>query len=122
MEVISDRIIKATKNHKCGLCGETIPIGTLYCRQFNKDDSGLWRFDAHRECMELMNIIDFENHDHITEETFNDVLHAYSYENHYDDVKNDVATEWLVENRYEAAKRTLKELQESNITHLHLNI
>ena len=43
------------------------------------------------------------------------------YEKHYDDAKDDIAAEWQNMSPYEAAKRTLKELKEANITYLRLN-
>ena len=109
MEVISDRIIKARKSHRCGLCGKEIASGTLYRHQFNKDGGNVWTF------------IDFGDYDGITNQEFNDALQSYAYEKHYDDVKDDIAAEWQNMSPYEAAKRTLKELKEANITYLRLN-
>lgn len=121
MEVISDRIIKARKSHRCGLCGKEIASGTLYRHQFNKDGGNVWTFNAHCECMELTGVIDFGDYDGITNQEFNDALQSYAYEKHYDDAKDDIAAEWQNMSPYEAAKRTLKELKEANITYLRLN-
>ena len=120
MEVVSNKTVRARKPYHCDFCGGEIEKGTLYNLQFNKDGGDVWTNKEHPECLELASIIEFGDHDGITEQLFCDAIQAYIYENHYDENLDDISEEWQKLSTYEAAKRVLQELNKAGIKYLEL--
>lgn len=46
---------KARKDHTCGLCVSTIPVGTVYYQQRCAEDGPPYSWRAHTECWGLLN-------------------------------------------------------------------
>ena len=53
MDVISSKIVKARKRHKCELCLCNIEVGEKYNTQFNKQDGDTYTFKNHIHCQEI---------------------------------------------------------------------
>lgn len=58
METISEKTVKANKNHKCDWCGGKIDKGQLYITSFNKDGGDTWTWKNHVKCMDLYEKLD----------------------------------------------------------------
>lgn len=82
------------------------PIAFMIC---------ICRFDSgtHQECKEVAHeLMMYDDCDDsgLDGESFRSELDSYVYANHYDEHTDDVYTSWQV-NRYEMAKKVLKELK-----------
>ena len=42
--------VVASKAHRCGLCGLSIPAGSTHYTQRNADETSAWTWRAHTEC------------------------------------------------------------------------
>lgn len=52
MEILSDKTVKARKEHWCQFCESEISTGSLYRKQVNKID-GIQTFKTHESCRQL---------------------------------------------------------------------
>ena len=57
VEIISDGVKKARKDHKCDYCGEVIPKGTKYYWQKNIYDGTFYEWHEHEKCREVASAI-----------------------------------------------------------------
>ena len=76
VEIISDGVRKARKDHKCDLCGEVIPKGTTYYWQKDIYDGAFYEWHEHEKCREIArDIWDYADPDEgMDEELFQETL------------------------------------------------
>lgn len=103
----------AKKEHICELCGCKIQPGQMYILQTNIYDGSIYDFITHQECREVayrLKMYDDCDDSGLHGESFREELDSYVYANHYDEHTDDVYTSWKL-NRYEIAKKVLKEIK-----------
>ncbi len=69
METLSDEWVRARKQHRCELCGESIEVGDRHRRWVGKDGGELVTGRIHEECMRVTEI---DKWDYIDWESFCD--------------------------------------------------
>ena len=106
----------ARKEHICEFCGCKINKGQKYYRQTNIYDGCIYDWKGHEECSQIASELDMygecDYDEGLTPECFRDILDEYIYQEHYDDITDDIAEEWQNLTRYEEVCKILEELKE----------
>lgn len=68
--------IKARKNHRCNWCGQTINVGEVYQRSFNKYDSDVYTWKNHLFCQKVANELNMFDwcDEGVTDDDFSEVI------------------------------------------------
>ena len=105
----------ARKEHICGFCGCKINKGQKYYRQTNIYDGFIYDWKGHEECYQIASELDMygkcESDNGLTTEHFRYILDEYIYQEHYDDITDDIAEDWQNLTRYEEVCKILEELK-----------
>ena len=106
----------AKKEHICELCGGKINKGQQYYRQTNIYGGCIYEWIEHEECHQIASELDMYDEcgydEGLTAETFGDILDEYVYQEHYDDITDDIAEDWQNLTKYEEVCKILEELKE----------
>ena len=100
----------ARKEHICELCGCKINKGQKYYRQTNIYDGYIYDWIEHEECHQISS--KFGMYEDECDEDFGATLYEYIYQEHYDDITDDIAEDWQNLTRYEEVCKILEELKE----------
>ena len=105
----------ASKKHIFKFCWVKINKGQKYNRQTNIYDGCIYEWIEHEECHQIASELDMydkcESDDGLTTEHFRDILDEYIYQEHYDDITDDIAEDWQDLTRYEEVCKILEELK-----------
>lgn len=115
-KTLKDSYPIARKEHICEFCGGEINKGQKYYRQTNIYDGCIYDWIEHEECHQIASELDMygecDYDGGLTPERFVDILDEYIYQEHYDDITDDIAEEWQNLTRYEEVCKILEELKE----------
>ena len=115
-KTLKDSHTIARKEHICDLCGGKINKGQKYYRQTNIYDGCIYEWIEHEECHQIASELDMygkcDFDEGLTPECFRDILDEYIYQEHYDDITDDIAEDWQNLTRYEEICKILQELKE----------
>lgn len=87
----------ARKEHICMFCGGIIEKGEKYDLQTNVDSGYIYDWITHDKCSRVaseLGMYDDLNTDGITDEDFRDNIQSYVYNNHYDNINDDIDKDW----------------------------
>ena len=72
METLSNKIVKANKDHACNFCGLKINKGENYHTSFNVDGGEAYTWKSHKDCQRLADIFleDDNNGEGLTQDDF----------------------------------------------------
>ena len=116
LKTIKDSYPIARKEHICKFCGGKINKGQKYYRQTNIYDGCIYEWIEHEECHQIASELDMydkcESDDGLTTEHFRDILDEYIYQEHYDDITDDIAEDWQNLTKYEEVCKILEGLKE----------
>ena len=116
LKTIKDSYPIARKEHICKFCGGKINKGQKYYRQTNIYDGCIYEWIEHEECHQIASELDmydkYESDDGLTTEHFRDILDEYIYQEHYDDITDDIAEDWQNLTKYEEVCKILEELKQ----------
>ena len=106
----------ARKEHICNFCGGKINKGQKYYRQTNIYDGCIFEWIEHEECGRVASELDMygkcDYDEGLTSDRFGDILDEYIYQEHYDDITDDIDEDWQNLTRYEEVCKILEELKE----------
>ena len=105
----------ARKEHICELCGCRINKGQKYYRQTNVYDGCIYDWIEHEECREIASELDMYDEcddEGLSPDCFEEIIDNYIYQEHYNDITDDVAEDWQSLSRYEEVCKILEELKE----------
>ena len=106
----------ARKEHICEFCGGKINKGQKYYRQTNIYDGCIYEWIEHEECHQIASALDMygkcDFDEGLSPERFRDILDEYIYQEHYDDITDDIAEDWQNLTKYEEVCKILEELKE----------
>ena len=106
----------ARKEHICEFCGGKINKGQKYYRQTNIYDGCIYEWIEHEECHQIASALDMygkcDFDEGLSPERFRDILDEYIYQEHYDDITDDIAEDWKNLTKYEEVCKILEELKE----------
>lgn len=106
----------ARKEHICKFCGCKINKGQKYYRQTNIYDGCIYDWIEHEECYQIASELDMygecDYDEGLTPDRFRDILDEYIYQEHYNDITDDIAEDWQNLSRYEEVCKILEELKE----------
>lgn len=77
MDIKESRIIVATVEHTCKLCGEKITVGEKYEQQLYHRKGEKCTCNCHRECAEIAFDCDIECFDFVDQKQFSSLLKQY---------------------------------------------
>lgn len=106
----------ARKEHLCELCGCKINKGQKYYRQTNIYDGCIYEWIEHEEChqvsaeLDMYSVCDID--DGLSSDDFGAAINDYIYQEHYDDIADDIAEDWQNLTKYEEVCKILEELRE----------
>ena len=105
----------ARKEHLCQLCGCKINKGQKYYRQTNVYDGRIYDWIEHEECREIASeLVVYDECDYdegLSLEDFEEIIDNYIYQEHYDDITDDIAEDWQNLTKYEEVCKILQELK-----------
>ena len=87
----------ARKEHICMLCGGIIENGEKYERQTNLYEGIIYDFVSHEKCQTVamdLGMYDHLDTDGLTDLNFRDNIESYVYNNHYDNINDDIDKDW----------------------------
>lgn len=106
----------ARKEHICEFCGGKINKGQKYYRQTNIYDGCIYEWIEHEECHQIASALDMygkcDFDEGLSPERFRDILDEYIYQEHYDDITDDISEDWQNLTKYEEVCKILEELKE----------
>ena len=106
----------ARKEHICEFCGGKINKGQKYYRQTNIYDGCIYEWIEHEECHQIASALDMygkcDFDEGLSPERFRDILDEYIYQEHYDDITDDIAEDWQNLTKYEEVCKILEELKQ----------
>lgn len=113
---LKDSYMIARKEHICDLCGGKINKGQKYYRQTNLYDGRFYEWVEHEECHQVSDELDMYSvcdiDDGLSSNDFGAAIDEYIYQEHYDNITDDIAEEWQNLTRYEEVCRILEEFKE----------
>lgn len=76
MESISSKHVVARKEHFCDFCNGIIKKGEKYNNQVNKFEGVPYTWRSHEHCLELINELDMDTDDGVTDQAFSDYVYG----------------------------------------------
>ena len=112
---MSEKVVKARREHRCDYCNDVIKVGEEYHRQNNIFDGQYYTWRSHLCCKNItddLRMFDgmYDVSDGLTPEMFAESVDEYIHEHHYDDEANDTAKDWQGITLHEAVLRIEEEL------------
>ena len=105
----------AKKEHICELCGCKINKGQKYYRQTNVFDGRIYDWIEHEECREIASELDMfgecDYDEGLSTDLFKEIIDNYIYQEHHNDITDDIAEDWQGLTRYEEVCKILQELK-----------
>lgn len=115
-KTLKDSYPIARKEHICELCGCKINKGQKYYRQTNIYNGCIYEWIEHEECHQVTAELDMYSvcniDDGLSSDDFGAAIDEYIYQEHCDDITDDIADDWQNLTKYEEVCKILEELKE----------